>query len=182
MRGKAGDAMPGTPVEGPALELLLKVFESVGGDPARNVSMFAAGAALGWDRDAASARAQDLIGLGLLEIRTLSGAVGLAPDGIVAVRAVRGSADDTAAAPLGRGPALSAAERRRAAEVCAAVRAEATGGHGLTPELDADLRTLAAQLESPHPKTAIVRECLRALSAAVNAGRARTAVLSLLGE
>ncbi len=173
--------MPGR-VEGPALELLLKVFDSVGGDPTRNVSMFAAGAALGWDRDAASARAQDLIGLELLEIRTLSGAVGLAPDGIAAVHAVRGGADEAAAGPLGRGPALSAAEGRRAAEVCAAVRAEATAAQGLTPELDADLRTLAAQLESPHPKTAIVRECLRALAAAGTAGRARTAVLALLGE
>lgn len=174
--------MPDIPVDGQALELLLQVFESVGGDPARSVSMFAAGAALGWGRDAAAAHAQDLIGLGLLEIRTLSGAVGLAADGIAAVRAVRGAADDTAAAPLGIGPALSAAERRRAAELCAGVRAEAAASRELTPELEADLRTLAAQLESPQPKTAIVRECLRALSAAVGPGRTRTAVLSLLGE
>jgi hypothetical protein len=144
--------------------------------------MFAAGAALGWEREASSARAQDLIGLGLLEIRTLSGAVGLATDGIAAVRAVRGAADDTSAAPLGGGPALSAVERRRAADICAGVRAEATAGRGLTPEIEADLRTLAAQLESPHPKTAIVRECLRALAAAVDPGRTRTSVLSLLGE
>jgi hypothetical protein len=182
MRGKAGEAMPDTSVDGPALELLLQVFESVGGDPARSVSMFAAGAALGWDRDAASARAQDLIGIGLLEIRTLSGAVGLAADGIDAVHAVRGTADSSAATPLGIGPGLSAAEHRRTADVCAGVRAEATAARTLTPELDADLRTLAAQLESPHPKTAIVRECLRALAAAVGPGRARTAVLSLLGE
>lgn len=174
--------MPDTPVDGPALELLLQVFESVGGDPARSVSMFAAGAAIGWGRDTAATHAQDLIGLGLLEIRTLSGAVGLAADGIAAVRGVRGTADETAAAPLGNGPALHPAERRRAAELCAGVRSEAAATRGLTPELEADLRTLAAQLESPHPKTAIVRECLRALAAAVGPGRARTAVLSLLGE
>jgi hypothetical protein len=50
--------------------------------------------------------------------------------------------------------------------------------------LEADLRTLAAQIASPRPKTAIVCACLRsmldALDPAAHDGRA--AISALLGE
>ena len=62
-------------------QFLKTLFEQTGGQSSRQVSMYDVGAALGWDRDAASRAAQDLMACGFVEIRTLSGVSGSAPMG-----------------------------------------------------------------------------------------------------
>ena len=52
-------------------------------------------------------------------------------------------------------------------------------------EITADLRTLDAQLQSPRPKTAIVRACLQSIAAAlsrIGAPDLRDPVAALLGH
>ena len=46
-----------------ARQFLKNLFEQTGGQPSRQVSMYDVGAALGWDRDAASRAAQDLMAM-----------------------------------------------------------------------------------------------------------------------
>ena len=164
-------------------EFLLGVFDRTGGNPAGRVSMFDVGAALGWDREAASRAAQDLMGLGLLEVRTLSGAIGLSAEGAAAVAAARTPpAGEQAIVPLGRGTVMSPDECRRTAGLCADIRAEPGADRVLPAETEADLRTIAAQLASPRPKTAIVRACLRSLGESASGARSRTGIRLLLGE
>ena len=162
---------------------LQAVFDRCGGDPSRNVSMFAVGEVLGWQREDASRTAQDLIGLGLLEIRSLSGGVALSAEGAEAVRGQRGT-DASAGEPLGPGPLMTPADCRRAEAAVKELRAEALAIGRLSPEMEADMRTLAAQLASPRPKTAIVRACLQALLEAAEPGAlsGRAAIRNLLAE
>jgi hypothetical protein len=164
-------------------EFLLAVFARSGGAPSRQLSMFEVGSGLGWERELASRTAQDLMGLGLLEIRTLSGGIGLSTAGAEVVRAERTPQVPPIAA-MGRGPVMTPAECRLAADVCAQVRTEAAAVGRLSPEMEADLLTLAAQFASPRPKAAIVRACLRSLLDAVapGAGPGRSAIEALLGE
>jgi hypothetical protein len=162
---------------------LQEVFDRSSGDPSRSVSMFAVGEGLGWERETASRVAQDLIGIGLLEIRSLSGGVALSAEGAEAVRTER--AEHTPAGePIGRGPVLTPAECRRTEAAVEKVRAEAVSNGRLSAEMDADLKSLAAQLASPRPGTAIVRACLQALLETAEPGAlsGRAAIRDLLAE
>lgn len=162
---------------------LVAVFDRSSGDPSRSVSMFAVGGGLGWERETASRIAQDLMGLGLIEIRSLSGGVALSAEGAEAVRAER-SDPTLAAGPIGRGPVMTPAECRRTESAAEKVRAEAVSNGRLSPEMDADLKSLAAQLASPRPKTAIVRASLQALleDAELQSLSSRAAIRELLAE
>jgi hypothetical protein len=166
-----------------AQAFLAGVFDRTAGDSTQRVSMFDVGAALGWEREAASHTAQELMGLGMIEIRTLSGAVGLSAEGAAVVRGSRAPVEGSPVAPLGQDRVMTPAECRRATDLCASLRAAAEGG-SLPPEIEADLRTIAAQIASPRPKTAIVRECLRSLLESLDPGGSRSyaGIKALLGE
>ena len=174
-------AYDGMDAEGRAF--LQAVFDRSGGDPSRSVSMFAVGEGLGWERETASRIAQDLIGLGLLEIRSLSGGVALSAEGAETVRGER-SDQTPAVEPIGRGPVMTPADCRRTEAATEAVRSEAVSNGRLSPEMDADLKSLAAQLASPRPRTAIVRACLQALleAAEPHSISSRDAIRELLAE
>ncbi|MGD8971033.1 MAG: hypothetical protein PVG01_06465, partial [Desulfobacterales bacterium] len=58
---------------------LLSVYKQTKGDPAAVVSMYDVGSELGIDRTAASRLAEDLMGWMMLDIRTLSGGIGITP-------------------------------------------------------------------------------------------------------
>lgn len=168
---------------------LERLAAETGGESARQVSMYAVGAALGMDRETASLTAQELIGLELVEIRSLSGAIGISAAGLEAVKAAF-AAEESGALPQALGPAALLDER--AVQAVGRILDELkprVGGLGLPfealAELMADLKGLAAQLDSPRPKTAIVRETLR--SAAAVLGRTSekgclATIRALLGE
>ena len=65
-----------------AQQFLIQLFEQTKGDSAVQVSMYDIGDQLGLDRDSASTVAQELIGSMLVEIRTLSGGIGISADGL----------------------------------------------------------------------------------------------------
>jgi hypothetical protein len=148
-------------------QFLKRLFEETGGESSRQLSMYEIGGRLGWEREAASRAAQDLMAEGLVEIRTLSGGVGLSAAGAEAMRAVLGAERPSSAQPrLGAGRVLDPPARQAVMQVCDGIKA-AAGSLGLDfdslAELVADLKTVAEQLGSPKPKTAVVRESLRSI-------------------
>lgn len=150
-----------------ARQFLTRLFEQAGGQTSRQLSMYEIGKGLGWEREAASGTAQDLMAAGLVEIRTLSGGIGLSAAGVEAVQAALGPGNPATALPrLGTGRILEPAAGQTVAQVCDGIKAQA-GGLGLDfdslAELVADLKTVADQLGSPRPKTAVVRESLRSI-------------------
>ena len=151
-------------------QFMIQLFEQTGGDSSVQVSMYEIGKHIGLERDAASKVAESLMGLQLVEIRTLSGGIGISAAGSEMVHSIIGSTapDAGAALKLGHDRLLSSAGRRALEQVVAEVK-DQIGALGLDfdtlSEMMADLKTIEAQLGSPRPKTAIVRECLRSMSA-----------------
>jgi hypothetical protein len=150
-----------------ARQFLECLFEQTEGQPTRQVSMYDVGNALGWDRNAASQAAQDLMAAGLVEIRTLSGGIGISAEGADMMRSTRGAGSGGAAiARLGGSRIMEPAACQVVERVCDDIKSQA-GSLGLDfdtlAEVMADLKTITAQLGSSRPKTAIVREGLRSL-------------------
>ncbi|MFZ0242009.1 MAG: hypothetical protein WAL90_10220 [Desulfobacterales bacterium] len=169
---------------------LLSVYKQTKGDPAAVVSMYAVGSELGLDRNAASRLAEDLMGWMLLEVRSLSGAVGITPLALEEIEASEfaesGSRENTAR--LGSEPVVTG-EVRQALERATAALKQQIGRIGLSydglAEVMADVKTIEAQLDSSRPKTAIVRACLRSLKTAFTVAGAQDCtglVSELLGE
>ncbi len=150
-------------------QFIIELFGQTGGDPSAQVSMYDIGSLLGLERDAASRVAQELIGLQLAEIRTLSGGIGISPAGSELVQGIMGPpvSDSAGAIRLGNELQLTADGRLAVEQVVAEIKNQAgtleLDFDSLT-ELMADLKSIDAQLESSRPKTAIVRECLFSIS------------------
>jgi hypothetical protein len=149
-------------------QFLLTLFEQTNGDAKVQVSMYDVGDLLGMDRDAASAVAQELMGLQLAEIRTLSGGIGISADGASRAQDIMGpvASGSSESANLGNGPVLTSGGQQSIDQIVMALKNQA-GSLGLNydalGELMADLNTMEAQLDSPKPKTEIMRECLRSI-------------------
>lgn len=146
-------------------QFLIRLHEQTGGDSSVQVSMYDIGAQLGLERETASDVAQELIASMLVEIRTLSGGIGISADGSQLVKKLIGAAASgrNEFATLNDGPILDSAGRQAVEQIAAEVKNQA-GRLGLDfdtlTELTADLKTVDAQLGSSRPKTGIIRECL----------------------
>ena len=169
---------------------LLSVYKQTKGDPEAVVSMYDVGSELGIDRNAASRLAEDLMGWLMLEIRTLSGGIGITPSAVEEIEAsgLGGSKPQAKALCLGTDPVMSTDVRKAVERVTDALK-QKVGSIGLPfdalAEVMADLKTVAAQFESSRPKTAIVRACFQSLKNTLDqAGAIDCAglVAGLLGE
>ncbi len=129
------------------------------------VSMYEAGGQLGMGRQQSARVAEKLLADGLLELRSLSGAVALTPNGREAAAALAPS-DDGAPPGLGDGPLLDETRQQAVTDLLADLKRR-TGSMGLAfealSELVADLKTVEVQLTSPRPRTAIVRACFESI-------------------
>jgi hypothetical protein len=153
------------------------LYDQTDGDSATQVSMYAVGESLGMDRDEASRVTADLMAEGLVEIKALSGAIALSTAGAEAVNTLRdGGAGQGAVARLGSA-AIAATAVVEAVAALAADLKKRVGGLGLDfdtlSELTADLKTIDAQIDSPRPKTAVLRECLQSIQAALATAEAQ---------
>ena len=169
-------------------QFLIQLFEQTKGDSAVQVSMYDIGEKLGLDRDIASTVAQEIIGSMLVEIRTLSGGIGISADGSQMAQKLIGpaAASTDEFAKLDDTPVLNASGRQAVEQIVSELKSQA-GSLGLDfdtlAELMADLKTIDAQLGSSRPKTAIITECLFSILAVLKnsgdnktAGRIRTLV------
>ena len=145
--------------------------EAVG---ASQASMYTVGESLGMARPEAQRAAEDLIGLGLVEVRTLSGGIGLSVEGLAACLQMTGAgtgADDERAG-LGSGPIVSDADRSVLEVLLGQLKfmaGDKSWAFDALTDLMADLKTIDAQLLSSRPKTAIVNECLRSVQGLLDA-------------
>jgi hypothetical protein len=152
-------------------QFLIQLFEQTRGDSSAQVSMYDIGAVLGLERGAASKVAEELIGLQLIEIRTLSGGIAISSDGSEIVQKFNspGAADDSKVAKLGDDRILDAAGCRAVENLGFDIKQQIASlgfDSDTRAELMADLRTIEAQLDSSRPKTAIFRECFRSIQQA----------------
>jgi hypothetical protein len=143
---------------------LIKMIEETNGETGAQMSMFDIGGAVGLDHDSAGKIGEELIGWGLVEVRTLSGAIGLTESGIEEGRRLGAGPEGPGGADirLGAAPVVEDAIRDRVEQLVAGIKGrinELKIDFESMAELTADLRTLDAQLASPRPKTAVIREC-----------------------
>ena len=155
-------------------------------DPGKQVSMYTVGEAFGMDRDQASQVCQELIAFGLVEIRTLSGGVGLTTAGI----AFSGQAGDGSAGvtPLNKGPLLNDDDHHSVTDVLGHLK-QGAGQWKLTydqmAEFVVDVKTIETQLLSPKPKTAVVKAVCVSLAdflKAIGDTAAAAKITALAGE
>jgi hypothetical protein len=164
------DMMNSDEIDKNGQQFLIQLFEQTKGDPTVQVSMYDIGDQLGLDRKIASTVAQELIGSMLVEIRTLSGGIGISADGLQMAQKLIGPAASNGNdfAKLDDAPILNASGRQAVEHIASELKNQA-GSLGFDfdrlTELMADLKTVDAQLGSPRPKTAIIRECLRSVLA-----------------
>ena len=170
-----------------ARELLLHLYRETEGNPSVQVSMYETGAAIGLDREAASRLTEDLIGWELVELRTLSGGIGISANAIEQIESggLAGPKDTDSLAAFGKDATIDAAARQVVEQITAEVKVR-IGTLGLDfdclSEVMADLKSIDAQLESPIPKTAIVRECFRSLRTALESDEVAARIGRLLKE
>ncbi len=149
-------------------QFLIQLFEQTLGDTSAQVSMYEVGKDIGLDRETSSRVAETLIGLQLVEIRTLSGGIGISAEGANEVKNLMGGAALAGEShrKLTDQPIMDQISCQAVEQATAELKSKA-GALGLDfeglSELMADLKTVDAQLSSSRPKTAIVRECLRSL-------------------
>jgi hypothetical protein len=134
----------------------------------QQASMYAVGESLGMDRQEAQRAAEALIGMGLVEVRTLAGDIGLSDDGAALCDALAGpgAGADTDADSLGNGPIMTDADRRVTETIVGQVKylaGDKSWVFDTLNDLMADLKTIDAQLLSSRPKTAIIKECFRSI-------------------
>ena len=169
---------------------LAEVYLRTQGDPATTVSMYDIGEALGMDRQNSLRTAEYLIGTGFVEIKTLSGGIGITDQGLARAQQLGISVADDGIAftSLGDVPVLDEAGRQIVEQVAAELKSQ-MGEKGLDfdslAELMADLKSVDAQLSSPKPKTAVIRECFQSIKGVLQmAGdhKGLAPVKTLLGE
>jgi hypothetical protein len=153
-------------------DISLHFFRSLviktGGDTQKQVSMHEIGNEAGLEKSASKNIAEELMSLGLIDIRTLSGGIGLTAEGIL--EAQNWFADITEASSsgttLGNHPVVGEKNGAVIADILTGLKPR-IGNLGLAfdelTELLADIQSLEAQMRSSRPKTAIVRECFRSM-------------------
>ena len=169
---------------------IVELYHRTGGDGSVKVSMYDVGESLGLDRKLSLRTAEELIGTGLVEIKTLSGGIGITAEGVAEAQGLGASLQDNVKSDISLQdvPVLNESVHQTVEQVVTKLKGQtnqyALDFNSLT-ELMADLKTIDSQLSSPNPKTAIIRECFRSIVGVLNSGDNNDALKSirtLLGE
>jgi hypothetical protein len=141
--------------------------------------MYEVGAALGLEKTEAGKLAEEVIAEGWAEIKTLSGDIGITPDGIAASGGNAVDNDGPLSYSMGKGPIIQDDGQAGVEHLLEQIKERLNGlsiPYDILEEIVMDLKTARVQLLSPKPKTAIMKEILRSLHDAMNsAGEADTA-------
>jgi hypothetical protein len=157
---------------------LLELYRSADGAAGVQRSMHAVGAAIGLDKERAGKIAEELIGKGWVEIKTLSGGIGLTAEGIETARQ-EGAGGGSGGGPLtklGKAALLAESERAAVEKILAEIRQGIPTIKADYPQLEEmvlDVKTAEVHLLSPRAKTAVIREVLRALQSALSKAGAK---------
>lgn len=151
-----------------SLHFFRSLFIKTGGDTKKQASMQDIGNEAGLDKSASKMIAEELMSLGLIDIRTLSGGIGLTEEG---VNEAQGWFSDIAGIgpaglTLGKDPVVGEKIGAIITDILTDLKSR-IGKLGMAfddmTELLADIQCLEAQMRSSRPKTAIVRECFRSI-------------------
>jgi len=150
---------------------LSELYNQTGGNTESQVTMSDVGVALGLEKNEAGTTAEELIIQGFVDLKTLSGAIGITLQGIEALGL--SPVKDTAESDmqLGRGPVLDDRGRQAVEILLTKIKTRITQlqtDYAILEECIIDIRTLETQLLSPSPKVEIIREILRSISTAIN--------------
>jgi hypothetical protein len=147
---------------------LVELYRDSNADTDAQRSMYVLGEKIGMDKAAAKKTAEELIGMGLVEIKTLSGGVGITAEGISAARQAGAGPDDQNGFSLGDDTWIDERNRRPLASLIETLKqavVKAGTAYAGLEEMVIDIKTMEIQLLSTRPKTAVIRELLRALQA-----------------
>jgi hypothetical protein len=151
-------------------EFLIKLLDRSQGDTQAQISMYDIGTVMNLDKNDAKRVAEALIGRGMVEIKTLSGGIGITEAGIEAARTQMGDqvSLDESIPVLSDDPVLEEKTQEVVEKIVTGLKSQ-VGNMGLAfdsiAELIADLKTIEIQLTSSRPKTAIIRECFLSIRA-----------------
>jgi hypothetical protein len=158
--------MPTIALDPTSRQFLETLYDRTGNDTEAQVSMYDLGAAMGLDRAQSATTAEDLMAEGLLDIRTLSGAVALSQDGQALFNKEAAEMAAGTDNRLGQRSPMDERQRDLVERVLASLKVEMQETvlpYEALAEIIADVRTIEAQLASPHAKTVVVRVCLEGL-------------------
>ena len=153
---------------------LAELYRQTEGNTDTQVSMLDIGSAVGFEEAETRATAENLMILGLAELKTLSGGIGITNKGmeelgITPAPTTDSSSDDNLR--LGQEIVLDDAERQVVETVLVELKnelARTKSDYPLLEEGIIDIKTIEVQLLSPNPKVAIIREILRSLHASIS--------------
>ena len=148
-----------------ATNYLAELYRITEGDPSAQTSMFEVGTAIGLEKEEAGRLAEELIAMGCVEIRTLSGGIGITRQGIETAES-DGSAGDSTQWRLG--DAIELDENGRSTVESALNAIKNALGKSTTPypqleTLVVDIKTIETQMLSPQPKIAVIRAVFNSL-------------------
>jgi len=150
-------------------KFLLHLFKITNGDVSAKVSMYEIGETLEMDRNQAKFITTELVGFDYVEIRTLSGGIGITEQGIDAARSLGAEGGKRNETPrLSNDPILDGITKNACDIMVANIKSNAAKlglDFDAMAEMMADLKTIDAQLSSPKPKTMIIRESFRSIQA-----------------
>lgn len=147
------------------MNFLKAVHNALGSSAENTVSMYQVGQSLGFEKEDAKRAAEELIAEGMIEVRTLSGDIGITEEGLAAL----GQEDSPKknAKGVSRGlpdvPVLDPEGTEKVKEVLMVLKKGFPSlllEYPLAEELVFDVKTIEVQLFSPRPKTAVIRETL----------------------
>ena len=169
---------------------IVELYHRTQGDGSVKVSMYDIGESLGLDRKLSLRTAEELIGTGLAEIKTLSGGIGITAEGVAEAQGLGASLQENVGSNISLQdvPVLDKSVHLSVEQLVTTLKGQ-TNKFSLNfdslAELMADLKTIDAQLASPNPKTAIIRECFRSIVGvlkAVDNNDILKSIKTLLGE
>jgi hypothetical protein len=151
---------------------LIELYNVTGADLDGEASMYEVGASLGLEKSEAGMLAEELMVEGLVELKSLAGGIRITAEGLrlldvqspESAEAVMHLSDDLVLGEQGRITVESVID-----EIKAEISRE-QNSYTTLEEIVIDIKTLEVQLLSPIPKTAIIREVLRSISAALSSG------------
>jgi Mn-dependent DtxR family transcriptional regulator len=150
---------------------LEELYRMTSGDATVQASMHDVGAAIGLDKEAAGKLAEELIAQGYVEIRTLSGGIGITELGIESAQTSAGGANSLGWR-LGETTILDEKGCEAVEAALEAIKSAVGKNHAQYPQMETlviDIKTIEIQMLSPQPKTSVIREVLRSLQQTLSA-------------
>jgi hypothetical protein len=149
---------------------LIELYNTTQGDPAVKTTMQVVGAAIGIEKERAGKIAEELIGKGYIEIKTLSGGIGITVEGAQMARQEgAGPAAGATQSSLSAGPVLDENDHILMQTALKTIKNkiyDPQAGYAELEQMVLDIKAIEVHLISPKPKTAVVKELLRSLGQA----------------